>query len=250
MYLLSSSAVIKTPCGLPNSYESLEVEQKIYHRLGTHPCITKFLGTYRDKIILERLQYPLRKRLWDLRDCGLVPPKPDVVRWALQISLGLQHVHSCDVRQVDIGPHNALMDWDENVKLSDFAGSSLDGSEPLVCPSLRSEHPNIPVTPSVRSEIFALGSTLYEVETTRQPYNDKLEGDVKQLYIAGHFPDTRSLVLGKIIRKCWTSQYVSIDGVVCDIRDVIKSFESGSCGLFKRLYNVGTKKRYNIIHRR
>jgi serine/threonine protein kinase len=86
-------------------------------------------------LVLERLQYSLRKRLWDLRDAGQLPPPQDVLRWAAQIVQALQHAHSRGVLQVDIGPHNVLLDWNENVKLGDFAGSSIDGSAPSVLPS-------------------------------------------------------------------------------------------------------------------
>ncbi|RMJ28657.1 hypothetical protein PHISP_00514 [Aspergillus sp. HF37] len=170
--------------------------------------MTKLLGTYRDKIILERLQFPLRKRLWDLRDAGRAPPDPDVLRWAAQIALGLQHLHSRGVLQVDVGPHNVLLDRDDNAKLSDFARSSIDGSCRLVCPGRRAEHPDIPAgAPSVRSEIFALGSTLYELETTRQPYHDRDDHEVHRLFLAGDFPHTARLILGDVMRKCWASKY-------------------------------------------
>jgi serine/threonine protein kinase len=232
VYQLSPSAVIKTPCGLPNSHEQLVVEHTIYKRLGPHPHITKLLGTYRDKIILERLQFPLRKRLWDLRDAGRVPPKPDVLRWAAQIALGLQHLHSRGVLQVDVGPHNVLLDWDDNAKLSDFAGSSIDGSRRLVCPGRRAEHPDIPAgAPSVRSEIFALGSTLYELETTRQPYHDRDDREVHRLFLAGDFPDTAPLVLGGVMRKCWASKYACVGDVVRDIQSIGKSDVGSGCVL-------------------
>lgn len=67
------------------SREELAIESTIYDRLGSHPYITKFLYTYNGMIVLERLQYPLRKRLWDIRDAGVLPPAKDVLRWANQI---------------------------------------------------------------------------------------------------------------------------------------------------------------------
>lgn len=244
----SSSTVIKVPFPCPENREQLEVERKIYERISPHPYITKFLSAHEGMIYLERLQYPLRKRLWDLRDAGQVPHKTDVVRWGLQLSMALHHIHSCGVYQVDIGSQNILLDWNENVKLSDFAGSSIDGSEPRVYPSQHSAHPHMPAThPSVGSEIFALGSVLYEVETTRQPYYDKTDGQIEELFLANDFPATSSLVLGKVIQKCWKQKYTGVDQVAGDIGRISNSLEreSGNA-LLQGSYNVGPRKRCAI----
>lgn len=80
------------------------------------------------------------------------------------------------VLQVDIGTHNMLLDWHENMKLADFAGASIGGSEPSIVSGTRAEHPSFPSSkPSIQTEIFALGSTLYEIETTHSPYHDKMD---------------------------------------------------------------------------
>ncbi|KAG4429865.1 hypothetical protein IFR05_014649 [Cadophora sp. M221] len=120
--------------------------------------------------------------------------------------------------QVDIGPHNILLDWDENAKLSDFAGSSLDGSEPAVFTSAHSEHPAMPAAnPSVKSELFTLGSTLYEIETTYKPYPDKNDGELAKLFKANKFPDTQELILGKVITNCWMARHEDAIQVALDI---------------------------------
>ncbi|KAL7783272.1 kinase-like domain-containing protein [Trichoderma ceciliae] len=131
--------------------------------------------------MLERLQYPLRHRLLSLREKQQQPSIQEVLRWALQTAEALRYIHSCGVKQVDIGAHNVLLDWDENAKLSDFAGSSLDGSKPTVAPSALSTHPKLSVTnPSVCSELFAFGSLLYEIETTYEPCHDKIDRESEQ----------------------------------------------------------------------
>lgn len=169
-------------------------------------------------IVLERLQYPLRRRLLDIREQKQLPVARDVVHWARQTAQALQHIHSCGVMQVDIGPHNILLDWDENARLSDFAGSSIDGSEPTVFPSAHSEHPATPTTnPSIQSELFALGSMLYEIETTYMPYPDKNDGELARLFKANKFPDTLELMLGNVITNCWMARYEDSSQVVVDI---------------------------------
>ncbi|KAH8696940.1 kinase-like domain-containing protein [Phaeosphaeriaceae sp. PMI808] len=220
VFEISDSAIAKVALGKMNQ-PAVNIEHTIYQRLGYHPFITKFLYEQNGRLVLERLQYPLRKRLIDLSNAGRVPPLEDILRWALQLTEALSYIHSRGVLQVDIGAHNALLDWDENVKLSDFAGSSIDGSTPTVLPSRKSQNPNLPEdAPSVQSEIFALGSMLYEVVTTRQPYYDKSESELKKLFSKGEFPDTRALILGEIITGCWKSKYGDVQGVMEDIKHV------------------------------
>lgn len=119
--------------------------------------------------------------------------------------------------QVDIGPHNILLDQNNDARLSNFAGSSIDGSDPEVLPSHHSQHPCIRI-PSVQSEIFALGSTFYEIETTKQPYHNRIEREVHTLFQAQHFPDTGSLVLGPVIEKCWHMEFSSVVEVIEDLK--------------------------------
>lgn len=107
------------------------------------------------------------------------------------------------------------------MKLSDFAGSSIDGSLPTVIPSRKSQNPNLPEDePSVQSEIFALGSMLYEVETTRQPYQHIQDSKLEKFFSRGDFSDTRALVLGEIITGCWKSKYENVQDVTKDIERV------------------------------
>ncbi|KAF2254398.1 kinase-like protein [Trematosphaeria pertusa] len=217
VFKISDSAVVKVALGKKNQ-AAVDIEHSIYRRLGHHPLITKFLYEQNGKLVFERLQYPLRKRLLDLSDAGRAPLLRDVLRWALQLAEALSYVHSHGVMQVDIGAHNALLDWNENVKLSDFAGSSIDGSSPTVLPSRKSQNPNLPEDePSVHSEIFALGSMLYEVETAKQPYHDRSDSGLEKLFSRGDFPDTSALVLGEIIKGCWKSEYKTVDEVVKDL---------------------------------
>lgn len=226
VYAVSDAVVIKKPIPLPNCKEQIDVECKIYTRLGQHPCITKFLGIYQGMPVLERLQYPLRKLLWDLRDKKELPVFRDVVRWALQICEGLAHVHSRNVLQVDISAANVLLDWEDNAKLSDFAGSSIDGCPSLALPSLHSEHARWAAAYlTLRSELFALGSTLYEVETTNQPYHDQEDSEILALFRRDIFPDTTKLILGHPIRKCWFGQYLDTREVVLDIQQIFNKYE-------------------------
>ena len=203
----SSIVTIRMKVGTDESLNQLATERTIYDRLGSNPYITKVLSIHKDMLVLERLQYPLRKWLRDLRDAEQLPAPKDIMRWAAQIAQALEHAHLCGVLQVDIGSHNVPLDWAENVKLTDFAGSSIDGSAPSVLPSAHSEHPSMLATkPSLQSEIFALGFTIYELETTRQPYYDRTDTEIERLFSVQDFPDTSALVLREVVTKCWKAR--------------------------------------------
>lgn len=215
---VSETHVIKKPLTDETSQSQLDVECRIYERLGPHPQITEARPAPEQYIVLERLQGTLRHRLLGLRSNDQRPGSRDVIRWGLQAAKAMQHIHSRGVKQVDIGTYNALLDSQGNLKLSDFAGSSLDGSEPTVAPSAHSTHPRLStLEPSLESELFALGSMLYEIETTFQPYHDKNDEELEQLFGADEYPDTSNLVLGEMIRKCWMAHYQDAGELVVDI---------------------------------
>ncbi|KAG4438857.1 hypothetical protein IFR05_005646 [Cadophora sp. M221] len=221
VFALSESHVIKKPLPGKREKEQIYIERQIYERLGPHPYITKCFGVRDGIIVLERLKYPLRKHLQDLCDDNKLPKADDVVRWASQVTQAIQYIHSQGVMQIDIGAGNILLDQYGTAKLSNFAGSSLDKSKPLIAPSAHSEHPNMPYTkPSIQSELFAVGSLLYEIETTTVPYVDKNDGELERLFTADVYPDTVNLILGEVITKCWMAQYEDASEVVVDIQNI------------------------------
>jgi serine/threonine protein kinase len=221
IFAVSESVLIKKPLPGRECREQLDIERRIYERLGPHPYITRFICAHKDMIVLERLKYSLRKHLYDLHEHNQLPMGYDVVRWASQVTQAIQYIHSRGVMQVDIGPHNVLLDQYETAKLSDFAGSSLDKSKPTVAPSAHSEHPNMPHTqPSIQSELFALGSMLYEIETANEPYPDKNEQELEELFKADKYPDTDKLILGMVITNCWMAQYEDASEAVVDIQNI------------------------------
>jgi serine/threonine protein kinase len=213
---MSDSIVIKLP--LREEYRAaFDIECKIYQRLGTHPSITRLIEVREGRLLLEHLQCPLRKRLEDLHQERKKPSYEQTLLWAQQITDGLSYLHSKRVLQVDIGAHNILLDWNNNVKLCDFAGSSIDDSEPTVYPGIRFSHPKLSI-PSIEAELFALGSLLYEIETTRPPYYGKKDSEVPELYSKGHFPEITELLLGYVIQSCWQQKYYTISQVSKELR--------------------------------
>lgn len=100
-----------------------------------------------------------------------------------------------------------------DLKVCDFAGSSLQGSKALVCSSARFWRPTLPGTPcDAQDDIFGLGSTIYTILTGKEPFGELESDEVEARFSAAEFPDTDGLVLGEVIQACWGGR-VSIEKV-------------------------------------
>jgi serine/threonine protein kinase len=110
-----------------------------------------------------------------------------------------------------------LLDSTDCVKLADFAGSLVDGSVASVDYEVRSRLPGA-VEPTEKTDLFALGSAMYEMATGKLPYEDKSSKEVQNLYKADRFPKLPQIPdLGRVIENCWRQSYESARDVVNDL---------------------------------
>ena len=221
VYALSDSRVLKAASGFNSSHEDLAIECRIYERLQTQAQILKF-WLEPQGLVLERLSCPLRTFLRDLHRQRKIASDGLLLIWARQVVNGLWHIHSKGVLQADIGCHNLLLHSTGNLKFCDFGGASIDGEEPTVDYETRSRHPTIR-GPNVATEIFALGTTLYEMSATEPPHPevDSTTDDgeeIQSLYTIGIFPNVNHLMLGDIISKCWQGSYDSTLDIAFDMQ--------------------------------
>jgi len=118
-------------------------------------------------------------------------------------------VHAANVIHGDLTLHNVFLTQDLDIKLADFGGSSLDGSELLVIVHASHRYPR-PLL-STDADIFSLGSAHYAIMMGKVPYQDLPEEEITALFKDGKFPDTDTLgPFGAIIRKCWQVKYKSV----------------------------------------
>lgn len=109
-----------------------------------------------------------------------------------------------------------LLDRRLDAKLADFASSSLDGSPLLIGVTASHEYPG-PLL-CIEADIFALGSTLYELMNDSRPYAGLSDTAIEQRYKRGEFAETESLgIVGSIIKKCWQGGYKKCGEVVRDL---------------------------------
>ncbi|CCF40449.1 hypothetical protein CH063_11014 [Colletotrichum higginsianum] len=158
--------------------------------------------------------------------------------WCRELSEAVEHVHSKRVIHCDIQPTNVLVDQNAHLKLADFQGRHLsedgnillDGwvSEPCryFCPRYDEFAANF------KTDIFALGCTIYFIMTGQEVFSDIVSGEagwddeVKSRFARGDFPRDSS-ACAAITHKCWMQLYNSAGEVLNDIKAVEQGLEQG-----------------------
>lgn len=189
-----------------------EREKSIYQRLGNdHDSVLRYYGNLGDALLLQYACHG-SVRQYVARQAKPMPLSLKL-RWAEQITAAIAFIHCRNVLHGDISCNNVMLDDGLNAKLGDFAGSSMDGQDPLICYETSHEHPDVTGI-SVRSEIFALGSTLYEIMTGSKPYSDLSDTKITRAYRQESYPGLTSLAaFNDIISKCWSRGYKGVNDV-------------------------------------
>ena len=226
VYSLDEHTVVKIAPTYDNEYatdeslQDLQTERSVYHHLESHPRICQYISSVQRGIILERFGEPLRKHLLELHKQKKAPSHSQALKWSRQVAEGVAYIHQKNIVQGDIGCHNILLKCDE-IKLCDFGGSSIHGQPAIAGYECRSQRwDDTRENPSIQSELFALGSTIYEIWTTTRPYQDEPDEIVEQNYKCQCFPDVKTLPVAKIIKNCWHGTYHSANEVVAALESL------------------------------
>jgi len=213
-------AVVKCALPGPGCREDLERERRVYEALNPfrHRGLLRYYGHLPGGALL--LEYAPHKTIRH----QLVRPKMDIPfalrsRWIRQIAETVAFVHSQGILHADIACNNIFLDDQQNTKVGDFAGASIDGEEARGCYDDGYSHPRDDAAGvSVRSEVFALGSTFYEIMTGAKPYQGHQIHEVEEAFRQERYPDLSSLpAYGHIIERCWKGDYSNVDEMLPDI---------------------------------
>lgn len=207
-------------------HEHIKREIAIYQRLPKkHSRFIQMVSYSQEESDLHIIFEYFPKR--DLRTFLDMEPSPSrrlQLQWALDAAEAVGLVHACGIIHGDIKPSNFLVDEHLRLRLIDFSGSSIDDQPALVVENARFFLPRNrrEDESSVLTDLFALGSTIYEIMTTQQPYEDLDEEGVEVRYIHGDFPAVEGVVCGDIINKCWTQQYGAATAVYHSIEEIMR----------------------------
>ena len=193
-------------------------EASIYILLGDHPRIAKYLSVDPAKTSIELKYYPngSLKRFIERYQ----PHIEEAHRkyWARQIIESADYIHTMGVRHSDFRLEQWLLDETLNAYLSDFNASGYDGnaelglkgSEALGAENASHFLPrNCTHDNTVGSDLFALGSTLFDLTTGEAPYEGQPHESIEALFRDGIFPSVEGLLLGEITTGCWTTKFAS-----------------------------------------
>jgi serine/threonine protein kinase len=198
----------------PSESHLFEREKLIYQRLGRdHSGIVRYYGALDNALILQfASQSSIRQYFARQKQA----PFSLRLRWVEQLFDAVGFVHSRSVLHGDISCNNVFLDDNLDVKLGDFAGSAIDDLLPLICYETSHELPGEDT--SKRTELFALGSTVYEIMTGLKPYHDLPDHEVSAAFSKGHYPDLESVpALKNTIMGCWGQSYATAEEALRDV---------------------------------
>ncbi|KAH9872106.1 hypothetical protein J1614_006367 [Plenodomus biglobosus] len=117
----------------------------------------------------------------------------------------------------DLSCNHVLLDENLDVKLGDFAGSVIDDLPSLICYETSHEVPD--QDNSAKTEIFALGSTIYEIMTGLKPYQDLPDHEVSAAFSEGRYPDLKSIsVFKNRIMNYWAQSFTTVEEALQDVQ--------------------------------
>ena len=209
VHKLNNKVVRKVPSDKSYFYSTraVEIEGRVYGHLGKNKRIARCINWGDDFV---DLRYERKGDLETyLKKASLTNHAK--YRIARQVIEAVAFIHSKDVIHSDLGTRQFLVDKSCNIRLSDFGGSSLLGSEALVVESVSHFLPRNTYYPStVQSDLFALGSALYEILFGKEPYEGMEDEHIQRRFSQKIFPTLQEIKdqqWRKIIQKCWMREY-------------------------------------------
>jgi serine/threonine protein kinase len=213
IHRLDRGRVRKVPAPDPNNLilavKSIRREGQIYDHLGDHPRIIKCFD--KGDLFLD-LEYAPNGHIESYLKCYPDTSDECRIRFAREVIEAVMFVYGKGIIHSDLAARQFLLNNALHVKLSDFGFSSFSDGDVLGFENPLHHLPrdidgNMPST--FQSDLFAVGSTLYEVMTGKRPYECKSDDTITQLYSDRTFPDVMGILYGHIIMGCWQGRFKS-----------------------------------------
>lgn len=103
--------VIKVPSNQERSNRSIEIEKRIYERLGSHPNIVPVLRIDETGIVLKRAVHGSLRQYFGSGGTATINER---IMWCRDVAAALHFVHEHGIKQIDIGAHRGLMNNSAN----------------------------------------------------------------------------------------------------------------------------------------
>jgi len=190
---------------------NLEREFEIYRRLPKrHHRLIHMISYSEEGLILEYMPNGNLKEYLESHAATITLHQR--LQWVADAAEALQLVHSHNIIHCDVKPENFLLDSELRLRIVDFSGSCIDGKGSFVLENTRFFLPRSWEEPcTVLTDLFALGSSIYEIMTGSQPYKELTDGEVESRFKKRHFPAIDNIPYGDVIKKCWLSELDSAE---------------------------------------
>ncbi|PFH57319.1 hypothetical protein XA68_15232 [Ophiocordyceps unilateralis] len=224
--------VLKYPLEPGDDLASLEHEHQLLKIVGPHERIIALAkqGFTNDGLYLERASNGALQNFISGAKHHEISIQQRIA-WCLEITEAVAYTHNKNVIHCDINPTNILLDEKLHIKLADFQGCLVDDTGQVLLHALVGEpcryfcprEDDLDV--SVKTDLFALGSTIHFILTGDEVASDIIAGEeqwnekVRDRFASGTFPDHLHACTS-ITQKCWNQQYLSAEEVLQDIKEV------------------------------
>ena len=210
-------------------------EATIYNIIGDHPRIAEC--TSRGRIdYIDIKYYPLGDVASFRREREISPELQE--KWFEQLIEAIVAIHRHCIIHSDLDLRQFFVDDDYNIRLGDFNSSQYPGHPSLGYEKATHCLPRDYDLPNTTlSDLFALGSTLYELVTGKAPYSELYptepkdiiqssdpnviracaerqhlaDPEVEKRYINHVFPDLSYVYGGDVILGCWNGSISSAE---------------------------------------
>lgn len=197
------------PENLDLAVQSIQREGHIYDHLGCHPGVIQCFS--RGDLFVD-LEYAPNGHIESYLKSHQHASSQCRIRFAREAIEAVEYIHNRGIIHSDLAARQFLLDSTLKVKLSDFGFSSFGDGDVLGWENPSHHLPrdtNGKIRSTIQSDLFALGSTIYEIMTGRVPYKGESDDDITQLYSKGSFPNVKGVLCGSVIMGCWRGRFKS-----------------------------------------
>ncbi|KAK0786131.1 hypothetical protein LTR57_017434 [Friedmanniomyces endolithicus] len=221
--------VLKYPAEPGGDLHSLEHEYRIYKHIGPPPRIIAAKNFAKEGLYLERAPNGTIHEY--LAEGGHSVTIQRRVAWVQQLVEAVQHLHRHNIIHTDLHPGNVLLDGALEIKLADMQCNLLSEQDETIWFGERGEPCRYycprddSVLADVKTDLFALGSTIHFIMLGHEVFPDIVSGEdgwydmVTSRFERSDFP-SESHVCAGIAEKCWRGEYSSADEVMDDVTAV------------------------------
>ncbi|KAK3075583.1 hypothetical protein LTR53_001021 [Teratosphaeriaceae sp. CCFEE 6253] len=190
--------------------EDLEVEKTVYERLRGVPGVAKCIECTSNGILLEYYANGSLSEYISAHSHN-PPSMSQRWRWAIQATDIIARCHERGVLVFDIALRNFVLTENLDLRIIDFANSSL---VPL-SPSIDFSRVNV-IGCTAGLDLLHLSNVIYSIMVWQTfSINCAVESEWPRI---DQMPDVKGLDIGQVVHKCWTRKYTGVQDMAPELR--------------------------------